>query len=277
MEATPPPSEYTPGPPPDPTPEPARLGRWSLAALLFLTYLPLQALVALPVVMILISNGQLSTLEDLERFITSEPGIWLSILAAAVAALATIALAGAWPRLWRWLSGSQDFGPSEWLAWRRPERIGLWRVGLITLPFLLITTAGVERLAGSTEVSAQLYLFSQPGLMIASTLVVSTVAPLAEEFLFRGALYNALLPRRREGVHPWQRHLVPLVVTSLLFAAVHLLAGFETAPSIILITLFSLYLGTLRAVTGSVQAPVLGHVIWNLAGSLALILTNLTA
>jgi membrane protease YdiL (CAAX protease family) len=272
----PPASEHPPNSPPGPASEPARLGRWSLAALLFLTYLPLQVLAALPVIMILVYNGQLSTLEDLERFITSEPGIWLSILAAAVAALATIAVAGAWPHLWRWLSGSQDFGPAEWLAWRQPERIGLWRVGLITLPFLLITTAGVDRLAGPTEVSAQLYLFSQPGLMIASTLVVSTVTPLAEEFLFRGTLYNALLPRRREGVSPWQRHLVPLVVTSLLFAAVHLLAGFETVPSIILITLFSLYLGALRAVTGSVQAPVVGHMIWNLAGSLALILTNLT-
>ena len=233
--------------------EPSRLGRWLLAGVLLTTYLPMQVVIAVPFMITLITAQGDITLDNIDRLLTSDALLWVTLLSAALAALLTIIVTVAWPVLWERLT-SRDVPPAEWVAWRRPRRIPLWLVPVITLPML----------------------FSTPALQAASLITVSTVVPVAEELIFRGALYNALLPPPRAGTPSWQRHIVPFVVSALVFGAVHLLAGFQTAAALIQIALLSLYLSALRALSGSVKTSIMGHLVWNLTAAIGLIVVNMT-
>jgi membrane protease YdiL (CAAX protease family) len=262
-----------------PAPRPPALGRWLLAVTLFSTYLPLQIVAAIPpVIVALMSYGPLNTEADLtralERFIDSEEALWITIGSASVAAVVTIVVAWAWPWIWRLFVPATHFSLADWLGWNKPRWIKTWMVPLITLPFLLVVVIGVSLTSGPTEVDVQMQLFSTTGLQIVSGLVVSTIVPLAEELVFRGALYNALLRSPREGEPRWRRHVVPFVVVSLLFGGAHLLAGFATFAAIVQIVILSTYLTALRAVSGSVRPSLIAHMVWNMAGAVALILVN---
>lgn len=67
---------------------------------------------------------------------------------------------------------------------------------------------------------------------------------------------------------------MPFVIVSLLFGGAHLLAGFATLAAIVQIVLLSAYLTALRAVSGSVRPSLVAHMVWNMAGAVALILAN---
>ena len=244
--------------------------RWALLVLVVLmmaSYMGLQLVIALGVVIWMVLTEQSVTPEALS---SSEMFTWVSLVSGAVGAVTTVGLASIWPRLWRWFSSKDNGGVAGWLAWRKPLYLSLWLIPAMTLPFMLLVVLGVTQVFGEAEVDIQLLLFTTPSLRIVTSIVVSTVIPLAEEFIFRGVLYNALLPSMREGVAEWQRQALPLAVTSVLFASVHLLAGFETLAAIVQVTILSFYLGGLRAITGSVKASVTGHVTWNLLSALVL-------
>ncbi|MBN1313098.1 MAG: CPBP family intramembrane metalloprotease [Anaerolineae bacterium] len=248
-------------------PIPPRWALFVLMALMMLSYLGLQMVIALVVVIWMVITDQSVAPEALA---SSEMFTWVSLVSGAVGAVATVCLALVWPRLWHWVSSRDNGGIEGWLGWRRPLHLSLWIVPIMTLPFMLLVVLGVTQVFGEAEVDVQLLLFTTPSLRIATSIVVSTIIPLAEELIFRGALYNALLPSKREAVPEWQRQALPLIVTSILFAAVHLLAGFETPAAIVQVTILSFYLGGIRAVTGSVKSSVAGHVTWNLVSALAL-------
>jgi membrane protease YdiL (CAAX protease family) len=248
-------------------PSPSRWALLGLAALLLMAYLGLQLVVALAFLFWMMVTHQPIIPEQLMK---SEVFTWVSLAAGALGAVAAVCMASVWPWVWRLVTSRNNGGVAQWLAWRRQIHLAWWLVPLITLPFMLLVVGGISWLFGDAQVDVQLLLFATPALRIASSIVVSTIVPLAEEFIFRGALYNALLPRAREGRPEWLRQLLPLGVTSVLFAAVHLLAGFETAAAIVEVTILAFYLGGLRAVTGSVKASTAAHITWNLVSSLVL-------
>lgn len=249
---------------------PPRLGRWLLAAVLFIMYLPMQVLLAVPAVVLAMSTGEITSADDL---LESETVLWMTLGAAALAAILTIVAAAIWPRLWK-LFTSRLYSLNEWLAWRAPRRLPLWAVPLLTFPVLIVVGLLVALLFGPTEIDIQLQLFSTPALGAASAVIVSTVVPVAEELIFRGALYNALLPRGGEA-GGWRSHALPFAVSTILFAGVHLLAGFETAAAIVQVIILSAYLTSLRTFTGSVKASVAGHLVWNFIAAVGLLVTTL--
>ncbi len=254
--------------------EPPYWARWILFGLLLFSYLILQLVIAFPVLLYLFFAGKISLQSEFAPIENAPPVIWMSLIIAGVTAVITVLVAWGWPLLWRRFKG-QDFGQTGWLSWQKPQRLKEWLIPVITVPFLLVTAAGVDTIIGSAEVETQLTLFSTPALQVFATLIVTTVVPLAEELIFRGALYNALLLPLSVERPPWLRHILPLIVTSFSFSLIHLFAGFESFASILLITLFSFFLGSLRALTGSVRASVMGHVVWNVIGALALTLANM--
>lgn len=247
--------------------QPSKAGRWLLAGTLFTLYLPMQILLAIPLVLAAMLFGGVDSLESLMQP-DNKLVLWMSLVAAALAALLTIAGALVWPAVWRFFT-TKDIKLKEWLAWSPLRRLPIWAVPLVT--FLMILGAGLlaSTQFGPTEVELQVMLFSAPGLSILATVVVSTIVPVAEEFIFRGALYTAALSEKGSG---WRQHIVPFIVTTLAFGAVHLLAGFEALGSIVLIFLLSAYLTTLRAVTGSVKASIVAHLVWNLTAAIGLVL-----
>ncbi len=255
-----------------PITQPPRAARWVLALAMLGTYAGLQLAVAAATLFFLLTTGQITIETDL---LDSPTAIWGGLIGGILAAVTAVLVALVWPLLWRLLPNAKTIHYDEWLAWRKPTRIALWMVPLLTVPLMIGVSLLSVLLLGPVEVEYQMMLFSSPALQVVSLVTVSTVVPVAEELIFRGALYNALLARRHTDMPAWQRHLLPIAVTSLLFAATHLIAGFETTAAIIQITLLSLYLTLLRTLTGSVQASIMGHLTWNFISALALVMINL--
>jgi membrane protease YdiL (CAAX protease family) len=112
---------------------------------------------------------------------------------------------------------------------------------------VLCLPAAVSRLAGPEHVTGSGFLLWA---------VVVTVVAAAEEVLLRGALYDAVATRA--GI--W----AAIVVGALAFALLHVpLYGWGAVP---LDAAVGVWLGLLRAVSGSVAAPAIAHVLADWAG-----------
>ena len=98
---------------------------------------------------------------------------------------------------------------------------------------------------------------------------------MAKSFRQERSLYERFDANNRQGYQVgWRRHIVPFVLTTVLFGAVHLLAGFQAMGSIVLIFLLSAYLTALRAVTGSVKTSIVAHLVWNLTAAVGLAISS---
>ncbi|HEX4563545.1 MAG TPA: CPBP family intramembrane glutamic endopeptidase [Solirubrobacteraceae bacterium] len=110
----------------------------------------------------------------------------------------------------------------------RPTR--LWRaLGLVALTiflFLVFTAAWVQ-VAGSPkeELLKQLGAEKNAALLVASALLTCVVAPVSEEFLFRGYIFAAL--------RNWRGTIPAAIITGVLFGGVHA----TSAPAVDLVPL----------------------------------------
>ncbi len=88
------------------------------------------------------------------------------------------------------------------------------------------------------------------------------LAPLVEEFLFRGLLQN--------WINKWTQKDLSVLLTSLLFAFFHYQKGQQLGNIPILLSTFilSYFLGVLYEKKGSLLAPILLHAIFNLCSFL---------
>jgi membrane protease YdiL (CAAX protease family) len=261
-------------------PTPPRSGRWLLAVITFLSYLGIQFLVLIVAIVVLSSNGQLdaTSQESLMLYLQSQSGLLLALAATAIAAVVTILVGFVWPSLWGGMLNGGRYSLADWLAWRPLKYIPGWLIVMMTAPLVVVMGLAITALFGDSSVDAQMMLFEGPLLQYLTPVVVALIVPLAEEIVFRGALYNAVLPRSTDPNDPeagWQRHIVPFVVTSIAFGLVHLAAGFEKTGSIVQIMLLSMYLTGLRSYTGSMKASVIGHMTWNSFGAIVIVLYNM--
>lgn len=249
-----------------------RLGLWILTFVLAGSYGGIQLAVAVPVLLWLLATHQIQGRQDA---LDSPLMIWGALIGLGLAAIVTVSIGLIWPRLWQALAGMDSPSFAGWLAWSKPEWIPLWAIPPMTIPLLVGLALVIDRFVGSSTVNPQLKLFASPGLRMLASVTVTTAVPVAEELIFRGALFNALLPPKTKIVPGWQRNVVPVVVTSVVFAALHRLAGIESFAEIAQITVLSFYLSMLRAVTGSVKSSIVAHVTWNALGAIALSASSL--
>lgn len=251
---------------------PGRLMKGINASILFIAYIPGQLLFMVPAVLFMVFQDPNITMEEAA---SSDTFLLFSIIATGMAAALTITIAWAWPKVLR-RAGIPAFSGSEWLGWVKPTRIPLWLVPLVTIPMMLFISGGVTALSnmvdiGDAEVSIQLEMFRTPAMQIVTTIVVSTVVPLAEELIFRGAVYGALV-RRDDGTRTrWQRHRLAFIITALAFGLVHVPAGFTSAAAILAIVLLSVFLTLLRYLSGSVKPSVVAHTTWNLMSAIGMV------
>jgi membrane protease YdiL (CAAX protease family) len=136
---------------------------------------------------------------------------------------------------------------------------------------MLIVLVGVSLTTDIAEIEIQAQMFSTLPLQITSFIVVSTVVPLAEEVIFRGALFNAVMRPSATGLRGLA---VPVIVSSIAFAVLHVPSGFVMLGPILQITLLAFYLGVLRAATDSVIPSVVAHMTWNLVSAAGYALAN---
>ncbi len=150
------------------------------------------------------------------------------------------------------------------LGLRRPE--GPWIGPLLLLELGVVGVgaawAGVLALVGHDGLDQQVARAFGPeggGLSLGLALGLAVIAaPVLEELLFRGLLQRVVVDRR--GVR------VGVVVTALLFGAMHLAEPLSVPPLVVL----GLATGWLRERTGSLWPPILLHVLNNgLAAALA--------
>jgi len=253
------------------SPAPSMLGRWLLVGTLLSTHVLLQLILGLAYFYWMTSLSVMPM--SVDELLVDPSFNWVALLAAGFAAVMTIATALIWPSVWEKVTSS-DFSFAEWFSWRKPKFIPLWAVPVGTIAVMMFVGYGVSALVGPTEVEAQQGLFSTLGLAFASSVTVTTVVPLAEELVFRGALYNALLAIVSKERPAWLRHVLPFVVSGALFAGAHLLTGFVNPGSIVSIILLSAFLTGLRALTGSLWPGLVAHIVWNGVAAIGAILMS---
>lgn len=201
---------------------------------------------------------------------------WLTLAAAAAAA--ALCLFGAGP-LYAWLSGGTagaspagvalgEFSAylpllivamlGAWLSaspgLRFGDRAGLWLgVGALTGGGVLAGAVLLAWLAGSLV--AGVPATPVMSLLIAG-LAVTLVQSMAEEVLLRGWLQPVLAEH-------W-RGWVAVLVTALLFAALHLIAGGRTPLTLLNLIAGGVMFGLLALRSGGLAAPVAAHFAYNL-------------
>jgi len=128
-------------------------------------------------------------------------------------------------------------------------------MGIISIYPTILLLTWVSRLAlGETDVTDETiaFLLSKPGagaLALAAFLVI-VVAPVAEEFIFRGLLYG--VAKKFGGRMP------ALIATSALFAAIHL-----NPVAIVPLFVLSVVLTLAYERTGSLWTPIAMHMFFN--------------
>lgn len=174
---------------------------------------------------------------------------------------------GLGPAAGSWLAGRglrADFGLiPNW----RDVRIGL-ACGVLALVagyglnLLLIAVYGTDNVSDSPLSDLADASSSDTGWLVLAAVIVVVGAPLTEELLVRGTLWNALAAHR---VPPW----VVLVLTSLVFAQLH---GEPTRT----IALFAqgLAFGLARYLSGRVGAGIIAHAANNLPPAVLLFVTH---
>jgi hypothetical protein len=142
--------------------------------------------------------------------------------------------------------------PAQFGLRRTPVRRALLGMVLAFAAFYLFTVIWVGIVGGNTDDSKltdELGVDRSTAALIASAFLVSVVAPMAEEFFFRGFFYAAL--RNWKGVWP------AAVVTGAVFGAIHI--GSAEAPLLVPLAFFGFALCVLREKTGSLLPCIVLH------------------
>jgi membrane protease YdiL (CAAX protease family) len=153
---------------------------------------------------------------------------------------------------------------AQMVARPRPAQFGLrptrfWRsVGLVVggyVAFFLVTAAWVSalNLHEREDLPHKLGADNGPLALTAVVILVTVVAPICEEFLFRGYMYPAL----RRGVGVWGA----AGVTGLLFGAVHAISS--PAGFLVPLALFGIGLCLVYEWTGSLYPCIALHALNN--------------
>lgn len=139
--------------------------------------------------------------------------------------------------------------------------------GLLVTASLLV--AALVGLTGSDAVPEQLILdeaLSGGARTILAVVAAVLLAPVAEELLFRGLLHRAL--RRRRGV------LAATLLSSALFAVVHLDVGLSQPLALVGLLLVGIVLALAYERTGRLLVPIVAHAAYNGTALLAAVVAQ---
>jgi membrane protease YdiL (CAAX protease family) len=188
---------------------------------------------------------------------TDKNFLFLSILGVIPAHLLTFGVA--WIVVTDW--GRHRFWLTLGFTW--PKSFGPWKcVGLAVL--LLGIGALVTSYFGGSKTQLDLLIESSYQTRVATAFLAAATGPFVEELVYRGILYSAL--QRAVGV------TMAVVLVSILFAGVHVYQYYNNLAVIAVITLLSVTLTVVRAVTGRLLPSFMIHLIFNGIQSLILVL-----
>jgi membrane protease YdiL (CAAX protease family) len=211
-------------------------------------YAPLDLAVVLGL-MALSLNALIITASKSDREIGPEQ-LWAGLATYAVGVLIILALL-----VFRHIPVAAQFG----FGAVKPGRVLAIALGLIAAAFPALMLAGgiVQLLLGANAQPQEIVEYFRQSLagsdtasQLAVVFLASMVAPLAEEFIFRGYIYGVL--KKFAGIAP------AMLVTSVLFSAIH--ANLAAAAPLFLL---AVALNVAYEVTGSLLVPMTMHAIFN--------------
>jgi len=221
------------------------------ASIACLTVVPL--LVVIPYILYVYLSSGAPTADAL---VTDKNFLFLSILGVIPAHLLTFGVA--WIVVTDW--GRHRFWLTLGFTW--PKSFGPWKcVGLAVL--LLLIGALVTSFFGGSKTQMDLIIESSYRTRLATAFLAAATGPFVEELVYRGVLYSAL--QRALGVS------TAVVLVSILFAGVHVYQYYNNIAVIAVITLLSVTLTVVRAVTGRLLPSFMIHFIFNGIQSLILV------
>jgi len=183
--------------------------------------------------------------------------------------LVTLSFQGAaWLLIWIFLRQYQmDWRDAFGLRWKNLPRalLAALAVTIVILPVALLLENGsaalMEKIGWPPEDQAAVRLLTDaqsPGLLVYLGFFTVVLAPVAEEFIFRGMLYPFV---KQLG---WPR--LALFATSFLFAAIHLDAAIFVPLFVLALALTWLY-----EFTDNLLAPIAAHSLFNTANLVILL------
>jgi len=187
-----------------------------------------------------------------------DSGLWSVAEEAAAYAILFLALKIMFTRYGKGLLDS--------LGWSKPGPFSPLSLAVIGLS-LSVVVALLESALLTPDIETPFdKLLSDPASRIAVALFGITVGPVVEELLFRGFLQPVLTSAM--GVFPG------ILITSVLFGALHLTQNAFIWQSGVLIMLVGFVLGTIRHLSGSTRASAIVHMAYNSLPFLALLVSG---
>jgi len=176
-----------------------------------------------------------------------ESGLWTVLEEAAAYAILFLALKLMFARYGK--------GLLESLGWTKRGPFTPLTLAVVGLSLALVT-AILEKILLTPDVDTPFdKLLDDPASRVVIALFAVTLAPVVEELLFRGFLQPVLVGVA--GVFPG------ILLTSMLFGALHLSQNAFIWQSGVLIMLVGFVLGVIRHLSGSTKASTIVHIAYN--------------
>jgi len=187
-----------------------------------------------------------------------ESGLWSVLEEAAAYAVLFIVLKVIFAR--------HGKGLLESLGWRKPGPFTTLSLAVTGVSLSLIVVVLQYALLTPDVDTPFEKLLDDPASRVAVALFGITLGPMVEELLFRGLLQPVLVSVT--GVFPG------ILLTSVLFGALHLTQNAFIWQSGVLIMLVGFVLGTIRHLSGSTRASTIVHIAYNSLPFLALLVDS---
>jgi len=221
----------------------AAFGMWVASVLLILL---IPALFLAPYAVSIAS--QFPVTDDLIKTLATDPiAIALQVIAVIPAHLVTILLA------WILITQGRKYSFTETIGWQSGG-MRWWHYVLTLIAFFALAWL-VGSIIPEQETELTRILKSSRYAVFLVAFMATFTAPLVEEVVYRGILYSAL----QKTVGVW---LSVAIVTGL-FIIVHVPQYFESAATLILLSVLSLVLTAVRALTSNLWPCVVLHTLFN--------------
>jgi len=207
------------------------------------------------------AKGSLLDNEQLIEFAKTDPtAVLLQIGAILPAHVLTILLA------WLIVTKVRRYKFREMLGWHSAG-FRWWHYVVLLLGFGLVA-AGVSQVYPEQDNDLLKILRSSREAVYIVAFVATFTAPFVEEVVYRGVLYSAF--QRSLGVP------IAFLLTTFLFAVVHVPQYWPSFSTIFLLTVLSLILTTIRVKTNNLLPCIIFHTIFNGLQSVSLLAEPLT-
>lgn len=227
------------------------IGMWIMSVLLILL---VPAFFVLPYIISMASENPAT--DDLVKMVSTDPfAIGLQIAAIIPAHLITLFLA------WMIVTNGRKFPFFETMGWRSGG-MQWWHYVLILLGFVLVAGVVGQFIPEQENELTRILKSSRYAVFLVAFMATFT-APLVEEVIYRGLLYSAI--QRSVGVG------FAVAAVTFLFFLVHVPQYYESASTLILLSLLSLVLTLVRVKTDNLLPCVILHTVFNGLQSIFLI------